>query len=164
MNKWIIALAAIVLLVSIGILVFRERPLISDGYVIDEVHQVIIDDELATDITRILLDPGSSHIEYNPSYPSDYERSFLSLDTIELEAILRTARCRLSFGGVGPYFTGDVKYRVFVTLVKGNSVRLLQLYLGTNNWESGGRFRYTILNADELITALDTAESIERVY
>ena len=134
------------------------------GYFIQEVNQIIVDDESATEQIIIKLDPGSSCIEYNPSCPDDHARSFLSIKTDELEEILKTARCRLSVSGVGHFFAGDVQYRVHVTLIKGEKVRHLQIYLGTDNWESGGRFNYAILNADELTTALDSAKSIERVY
>ena len=50
---------------------------------------------------------------------------------------------------------------MFLTLNKGENARFLQLYLGTNSWESGGRFSYAILNAGELISALDSAKRTE---
>ena len=54
MSKWFIALAAIVILVLIGIYVFRVQPLVSDGYFIQEVNQIIVDDESATEQNQVI--------------------------------------------------------------------------------------------------------------
>ena len=156
MKKWIIIIAIVLVLVLVGICiyVFIERPLIPEGYTIEYTgggsHGYL---------TNFTWEAGRSLIEYNPEYPDYRGSQYLLIDTDELEAILVTAKCRASLKSFSNYFSGDVKYQFHVVLINGDKVRHIQLCLGANSFDTARRINYSILNAKELISALDNATS-----
>jgi len=156
----IFVLITVVVLAGICIFVFRERPLIPEGYTIQYISGSVVYE----DSTLIAWEEGQTLIEYNPDYP-DYRGSQLILiDSDELEAILKTTKCRASLQSFGNHFSGDVKYQFHVMLEKGNKIRHIQLYLGINSFDTARKINYIIINDDELISALDAAISAERVH
>ena len=168
MKKRILIIIPIVIVILIGIymFIFRERPLISEGYILERTGGSVNDGTSGREI--ISWEAGSTLIEYNPNYLNknihEYTQEFLTVSTDELEVILKTAKCRLSLYNYEPYFTGDVKYKFHVVLLNGSRARHIQLYLGLNSWDSGRLINYSIQNAEDLIAALDAAASIEHFH
>jgi hypothetical protein len=162
----LIALAVIVVSVGLGIFVFRERPLIPKGYTIAYSGGSSHTNGSRPNeyLTLYTWEAGSSLIEYNPEYPEYRGSQYLTIDTDELEAILKTAKYRVTSGSFNSYFSGDLKYLLVVVLNNGAKNRHLNIYLGKRNVVSIGTGNYEIQNAEDLIRAIDSAKSIEIVY
>ena len=155
----IFVLIIVLVLAGLGIFIFREQPLIPEGYTIQYVGGSFVYE----DSTSFTWEEGRTLIEYNPDYP-DYRGSrFITIDSDELEAILKTAKCRASLKSLGHHFSGDVKYQFHVVLEKGDKVRHNQIYLGINNFDTQRRLNCIILDAEDLIAALDAVISTEGV-
>jgi len=162
MRKWIISAAIVVLLAVVCVLVFIERPLIPEGYTIERVGTGIHDIDRLNPVD-ITLEPGRTFIQYNSRYPSWSTVEYMAIDTDELEAILKTARCRTSVSNYGNIRLAEVKYQFHITLINGNKIRHVMLYLGENCWDEGRRIHYDIQNGAEIIAALDTSQSLARI-
>ena len=155
----IIALVIIAVLIGSGIFMFMERPLIPEGYTIQYIGGGFVYENL----TFFNWEEDRTLIEYNPDYPDYRGSQLLLIDSDELEAILKTTKCRASLKSFGNHFSGDVKYQFHVVLENGDKIRHIQLYLGINNFDTARRINYSILNAEDLISALDAATSTERI-
>ena len=156
----IIALVIIAVLIGTGILIFTERPLIPKGYTIQYIGGSFVYE----DSPPFTWEEGRTLIEYNPDYPDYRGSQLLLIDSDELEAILKTTKCRASLKSFGNHFSGDVKYQFHVVLENGDKTRHIQLYLGINSFDTARRLNYIIINDDDLISALDDAISTERVH
>jgi len=154
----VIVIIVIGVLIGTGILVFRERPLIPEGYTIEYSGGGFAYEYL----TKFTWEAGKSLIEFNPDYPDSRGSQYLLIDTDELEAILKTAKCRASLDSFVNYFSGDLKYQFHVVLTNGDKTRHAQICLGANSYDTARRFNYKIQNASDLISALDAAASTER--
>jgi len=141
MKKWIVILViVVVVLAGVCIYAFAERPIVPDGYVISNLDTVVI--------------------TYNPSYPGDYSSDEqLSINADELLAILKTAKCRLSLGRDTPFFSEDMQYQFSVALSNGKNTRHATIYLGKDSWVQIGSFNYKILNAGDLMSALNVIKA-----
>jgi len=163
MKKKLILLIAISILIGAGLFVFRERPLMPLGFSIARVERYI-------SLRNVTLAPDRHPVEYNSGYPNAWNQVFLSISTDELEDILATARRRLSIRGTGVFSMADMQYVIYtLQFYDGETSMLMHLHLGTNSWASVGRadsFRrtnYRILNAEELMEALNSAKSMEPI-
>ena len=155
----IVVLIIVVVLAGISIYIFREQPLIPDGYTIHHAGGSVVN----VDSTSFTWEEYKTLINYNPDYPDYRSSQFLLIDSDELEEILKTAKCRASLKSFGNHFLGDVKYQFHVVLEKGDDFRHTLLYLGRNSFDTQRQLNHVILNAEDLILALDAAVSIEHV-
>jgi len=147
----IIIFIVIVALVGTGMFIFREQPLIPEGYAI----QYVGGDVVYEDSTQFTWEADQTIIEYNPDFPDYRGSQFLTIDSDELLAILKTAKCRASLKSFGNHFSGDIKYQFTVVLENGGKVRHLNIYLGLSSVVTVGGSNYEILKAEELISVLD---------
>jgi hypothetical protein len=161
MKKSILVIVLIIAMVltGISIFIFRERPLIPEGYTIQYIGGSFVYE----DSTSFDWEEGRTLIEYNPDYPDYRGSQFLLIDSKELEAILKTAKCRASLKSFGNHFSGAVKYQFHIVLENGDKIRHIQLYIGTNSFDNASRISYEILNAEEIISALDAAVSTNHI-
>ena len=161
MKKRVLIIALIIGVVLAGtiIFIFRERPLIPEGYTIQSVSGSVVYE----DTVSFAWETGQTLIEYNPEYPDTRGSQYILIDSDELEAILKTAKCRASLKSFGNHFSGDVKYQFHVVLENGSNIRHIQLYVGIDSFDTARRINYSILNAEALISALDAATSSQRV-
>ena len=91
-----------------------ERPLIPEGYTIQYIGGSFVYEY--DDWNSFTWEKGRTLIEYNPDYPDYRGSQLLLIDSDELEAILKTTKCRASLKSFGNHFSGDVKYQFHVVL------------------------------------------------
>ena len=169
MKKWIITFAVTGIIIGVCVLIFqatfREGPLVPGGYYFTDSTTVLtIDYGNSAPLTIIEVERGRTLAEYNPDYPDDYSTAYISFCSDELLDILKTARIQRSFDSHAPFLSRDVQYTIHITVFNNNSFRRINLYLGKNSWAAVDGRNYIILNADELITALNFAQSKIQVY
>ena len=155
----VIALIIIAALIGTGIFIFCERQLIPEGYTIEYTGGGVSHEYL----TSFTWEEGRSMVEFNPDYPDSKGLQYLLIDTEELEAILKTARCRATFKQFDDYFSGDIKYQLLIVIRNGDDLRHVMLVLGTESFDTARKINYRIINADDIISALDSAASKEVV-